>query len=221
MKPIRYVLVGDLVRSRSQSDRPALARRIREMVKVLNAGWKDHLLAPPTMTKGIDEISIVAHRPDWLFDLIVETHLRLWPARFRFGLGAGPIDIGARARTRDASRMDGEAFHLAADALKRAHAAKLTLAINIPGAERISVALVESIATAHRSILADWTRSRVAAVAAFRKTGTQIKAARALGITQQAVSKELKLAHYRSVQLLEISTREWLQQLKADPRASR
>jgi hypothetical protein len=209
--PERFAIVADLVESRLAEDRSEAAQRIRAAMRAIGRNFRTDFLAPPVHTKGIDEFSAVLARPDHLFDVAVAVNLEVWPMRFRFGVGGGTIDVGARSK--DASAMDGPAFHRAADALHRANEDRLAFALELPGRDPAQVAVIEALGAAHKAISADWTQSAARVVTTYRRRHTQVATARMLGVSQQFVSKELERAHYRTLEQIESAAREWFSSL--------
>lgn len=206
----RFAIVGDLVKSRSAGERSSLARQIRSVLRKVQSDLADEFLAPPVLTKGIDELSAVMKRPDRIFDLMVTINLQLWPHRFRFGVGEGTIDVGARSG--DAAQMDGTAFHRAADALRGADADKRALVLAVD-ADEIEISLIESLASGHRAIASDWSPSMAKVAITFRQLQSQIKTARKLKVSQQFVSKELQRGHHQSMLDMEEAATRWFSSL--------
>lgn len=211
-----YVLVGDLVSSRSIPNRPQLGERIRTALSEMGkSGIADEIwLAPPVTTRGIDEFSAVFRRmPRPAFDVVVDLAMAIWPCRFRCAIGYGIIDVGLASR--NAGTMDGPAFHHAADALERARRHRRTLALGIPacGSE---ITLVESLAQFHAVTMAGWSESEFAAVRARRYARCQTDAARVLGITQQAISDALRRAKFQVLTDAQNAIREWFASLPAE-----
>lgn len=162
------------------------------------------LLAPPVMTRGIDEFSAVFRAPGEVFDFTVALNEQIWPLRFRVGVGVGAIDVAERSR--NAARMDGPAFHRAAAALTRARDTETTFAIEAPDAAESDIRAIEALALAHATIADSWTPAVARIVVALRRWPTGSAAARELGITQQAVSRARRRASLAVLQVVERAT---------------
>lgn len=210
-----YVLVGDLVRSRSASRRPALAKAIEAALKHITRANAPDWIAPPVTTRGLDEISAVLRRPDHAFDIVTDLNIAVWPNRFRFALARGQIDVARRSR--DAAAMDGPALHLAADALARLESRHGLFAVNLPGANPASCSLLEAATDLHSALLADMAKRQVQVLSLLRRGQTQAQAAASLDITQQAVSLANRAAHIAALRHAEESIRLFLADLHAPP----
>src|SRR5437899_7796707 len=130
--PVRFVLVGDMIRSRAVRERRKMAQRVEAQIRLVNRRWRDAWVAPLTTTRGIDEFSGVLREARPAFDIFVFLNAALHPARFRAALASGTVDVAAQSR--DAASMDGPAFHRAADALAQARRRGQPFAIAIEGA---------------------------------------------------------------------------------------
>ena len=204
-----YVLIGDLVESRRIVDRPAFERLIDHELESLHERYAEEFrwMAPLKRVLGIDEIAGVLRNPWRVFDIAVGINLAIWPQRFRFALATGAIDIGLDQH--DVAKMDGPAFHQAADALQRARDNGLGFVLAIPERSVQACRLAEALADLHHLIVANWTRREAQAVRAFRSFGTQAIAAKHLDISQQAVSDALRRARAHHLDMAEDAVRQW------------
>lgn len=202
------ILSADLVASRRAPDRLALARLLHSALRKLERRFETEWRAPLRLTRGIDELSGVLTRLQPVFDVVVDLNQAVWPQHFRFAVAVGEIDVGRGQR--DASAMDGAGFHLASDAMARARAEELPLALALPGVPEATCRMAENLARLHSAIQRGWTPSQSAAVSAYRATGSQRGAARRLRITQQAVSAALRAAQFREMGRAEDALRAWL-----------
>jgi hypothetical protein len=197
----RIAVSGDLVGSRLEAQRRSLARTIESTLRHLGTVYKEQFLARPELTRGIDEFSAVFKDPSPLFDFMVKLNESLWPARFRLGIGIGSIDVGERSGR--AGRMDGPAFHFAAEALEEARHKDAVLVIRPPRPNSADIRAIEVLALAHAAIVSRWTPSAARVIGAIRAAGTQEAAARDLRITQQAASKAALRGDFRVLRELE------------------
>lgn len=192
---------GDLVGSRNLRNRNELAPMIERAMAVASqsrdAGW----LAPPMLTRGLDEFSAALESLLPVFDFSVALNEALWPLRFRIGIGVGAVDVGLE--TGLASRLDGPAFHLAAEALADARATRRPLVIRDPSADPVLLAALEALAQAHGALVEGWTPAAARQVPMMRTAGHQARVAGMLGVTQQAVSRTLTRARYRDLRDIE------------------
>jgi len=193
MKSGDHIAVSaDLVGSRLAADRHALMSLIESTLESLGRSYRREMLAIPVLTRGLDEFSAVFKTPKPLFDFMVQLNESLWPARFRLGVGIGRIDLAEESG--NAGKMDGPAFHLAAEALSVASRSGSALVIRAPDADQIDLMAIEALARAHSAIVEDWTPGVAKVIPSVRAAGTQEAVARLLNIRQQAVSKAVRRA---------------------------
>lgn len=213
--PTCFVLVGDMIHSRTLRERREMAKRVEAEIRQVNRRWREAWIAPLTTTRGIDEFSGALREARPAFDIVVFLNAALHPARFRCALASGIVDVAPRSG--DAAAMDGPAFHRAADALEQARRDDLPFKIAIEGQPEEVSDLVESTAKLHDVISASWTRREAEAVHVYRLVGTQAAVARRLRITQQAVSDALSRARFFDLVVGEDAIRAWLQKATASP----
>lgn len=198
---MRYALIADLVNSRRVTDRQGLARRLQVALQALRATFADEWLVPITNAKGIDELSAALLRPDRAFDIATALNELVWPEKFRWALGAGTIDIGLESG--DAGDLDGTAFHVAADALRRAKSQKILFALAVPGLDKGSLALIEAAALAHAESMERWSERQREFVRAARVEQTQLAVAEQFEVSAQTVSQSLLRAGFGTMQRIE------------------
>lgn len=188
---------GDLVGSRKATNRTQLAERIDHVLAGLIEPFQSHWLAPPMLTRGLDELSAAMDSLMPVFAFGVALNEALWPHRFRLGVGVGLVDIGLE--TGVAARMDGPAFHLAAEALDAARCTRRPLIIRHPAADPVLVLALEALADAHAALVEGWTPAAARHVPLIRTSGHQVSVAATMGVSQQVVSRTLGRARYRTL----------------------
>jgi hypothetical protein len=192
---------GDLVGSRNLNNRKDLASMIERAMAAASQPRHADWLALPMLTRGLDEFSAALDSLLPLFDFSVALNEALWPLRFRIGVGVGGVDVGLE--TGIASRLDGPAFHLAAEALADARTTRRPLVIRDPSADPVLLAALEALAQAHGALVEGWTPAAARQVPLMRTVGHQVRLAEMLGVTQQAVSRTLTRARYRELRDIE------------------
>lgn len=212
---MHYALIADLVDSRRVADRQGLAQKLHAALHSLKAAFAGEWLVPITNAKGIDELSAALVRPNRAFDIAVAMNERIWPERFRWALGAGTIDIGLE--TGDAGELDGTAFHIAADGLRRAKAEKWPFAVSLPGLGRGSAALIEAAALAHSGLMTDWSSRQWEFVRAARAQDTQLAVAAQFHVSAQTVSQSLMRAGFDTMRHIEQAIHWRLSELTDEP----
>ena len=117
------------------------------------------------------------------------------------GLGAGRVDEPLPAESRAGS---GEAFVLARDAVERAKSRARPVPLAVSGAHADRARECEAVLTMLGSVARRRTEAGWAAVDAVRAhpDGSQEDVARALGISQQAVSQRLRGAQWNEEEAL-------------------
>jgi hypothetical protein len=214
--PLAYALSGDLVHSRRVQNRSAAHRLIERALTDTNRRFAAELWAPLTLTHGIDEFSGVLLTPETAADLLRHLNLQLHPLQFRLGIGRGEVEKFAAHDT--AGKLDGTSFHRAADALERARADHLPLAIKLAPKSEAGwvVRAIEALALLDSTIRADWTPAVVGIariLAAAPSPPTQAELGRRSKRSQQAVSRAFRRGRFDELALAEASLRELLAEL--------
>ncbi len=207
-----YVLLGDLEHSRKAQDRRLLLRRLERLCSDLNHECAASLLAPLKPIKGVDEIGAVLRSVDQLYRIVDAFRRGLKPSRMRIAVVRGDVDVG-RA-TRDVARMDGPAFHGAAQVMGGLKQTGLTFTL-VAGEPALD-ASVSGLTNALLALKSRWTEQQERMASAYELARGQAAAARKLRVTQQAVSQALARMDYRRVRLIEDSL---VQSLRAYPRS--
>jgi hypothetical protein len=199
------VIVGDLVRSRRDSDRKRLARVIPLALSHANRVFSGEFHAPLVQTQGIDAVSGVLKRPSMSYKICRGVNERILPNAFRFAVACGRLDVGLGSR--DAAKIDGPAFHVAADLVERAKQQNLYYAFALGDESGELETLLTVLASVIHIARGTWTTRQRRVVKLYEELGTQKAVARKLGITQQAVSDALvKSSHKELVRAEEVVT---------------
>jgi len=195
-----YALVGDVVASRREPDRAELGRRIEAALARVNVRHASAWIAPLETTRGLDEVSSLLRHPRPAFEVVAAVNVMLWPARFRFALAGGAIDVGEVGDR--AADLDGPAFHRAADALVRAREERRPLAVSLDALTPEVSRLLEETALLHHAHLRAATARGIEIARHARgllsggppPTGREI--AEALDVSPSAVSQALTRSHH-------------------------
>lgn len=183
-------VVGDLVGSKKHANRPLVEPALRETIGSLNHEYSTEVYAPLRLVRGIDEISGVLRKPDFSFEICARVNEKIFPARLRWGIGWGEIDVNLESH--DAGAMDGTAFHYAAAAMDRARKHKLTYAFSFPNITTEEIAFIESSAALYSAIVKGWTEKSAMLSIAMRNNQRQADAAAELDISPQRVSQLMR-----------------------------
>jgi hypothetical protein len=124
---------------------------------------------------------------------------QFYPNSMRFALVLDYIDTAVEGC--EVSRMDGPAFHRASDLMKNMKGSRLMFRMSI-GDEIMDKTVAGEINLLFL-LKKGWSTGQRRILREYRKTGTQNMAAKALGITQQAVSKALNRSMWKEISSIE------------------
>ncbi len=203
---------GDLVGSRRVGDRKGFQKLIEGVMLAAGSEFESDLIAPPKLTRGIDEFSALLVSPARAFDVLRAINEAIWPHRFRAGFGWGEVDVGAADR--DAARMDGKAFHRAAAGLERAHLLRVPVGIGFAYVLDDSVVgPLEALADAHGVIVEGWSKGAAEKIRVRRRVETAVEVARELGIAHQAASDGIRKGRFDTLLRIEAAISSLLPRL--------
>jgi hypothetical protein len=179
-----FVLTVD---QRSSTGRPDLVPELLNRLRDLLAD-RSGVVVPFDRTVG-DEVQGVLDDPATVVDVVLDL---LRDGGWSVGIGVGPVDEPLPAVSREAS---GEAFVRARDAVEQAKSRAATAPVAVRGgaparAEEVEALLRLLAGVADRRTARGWEAVDELA----RVGGTQKDVARALGVTEQAVSQRLRSA---------------------------
>ena len=111
-------IIGDIINSKSLTDRQHTQRELRKILERINQRYEDILASNFTITLG-DEFQGVLQNSTSLFRIVDEISFQLQPVKLRFGIGVGTLtteldpdsSIGA----------DGPAYWKAREAIEFVH----------------------------------------------------------------------------------------------------
>lgn len=200
------VLIGDVVGSKTIRDREAFRRRLQSACDQVNSAFSKDLYAELKIIKGVDEVSGVLTKLENVYRIVESVSETIHPNLIRFAIVYGPLDIGLGSK--DAARMDGIAFHKAADTVAQLKKTGDLVAV------QLGDDLVDRLLTSHMNLVfflqRGWTERQFELATLYRKLGNQEKVAERLGIIQPTVSKALKAANYDEILRAEQSINEAL-----------
>lgn len=135
-----------------------------------------------------DEVQGVLDDPDVVVDTVMHV---LRDGGWSVGVGAGPVVEPLPASPREGS---GDAFVLAREAVEAAKSRQRPVPVAVRGADAEAAADADAVLVLLGAVAARRTDAGWAAVDAARGAEGQDVVARALGVTQQAVSQRLRTA---------------------------
>lgn len=208
------VVLGDLIRSRTIKKRRQVSGKIESSLEKINSMFSREMAAPLKLTRGMDEISGLFKRPYATYMACRNVNYSIHPHIFRFIIVRNKIDIGIG--TRDPTLMDGAAFHLASDLMKKAKRKKKYFIFNIgspTSTGRFNEWLTE-VGNLVSALTSAWSDHQRSVVMNYEKFKNQERVARKLRITQQAVSDALKRANWELVNEAQRLIDEFLEKLE-------
>lgn len=206
----RYVVLGDVVRSRNIDDREEFQRRLEDSCRRVNDRFESGIIAEFELLKGIDEVGGVLRTPVDIYDVARIFAEEIRPHRIRLAVAFGEVDVGLASK--DVSKMDGPAFHRADELLNTIEQEKLLFDMETD-TDYLDVSISDEI-NLLLSRRRDWTDRQREMIDAYREHGTQRAVAESHGVTQQAVSKTLNKAAWPMIETIEGRLRTTLEELE-------
>jgi SatD family (SatD) len=180
-------LIADMVGSREvpRIQRPSVQRRFQEFVAYLNKRYSRSILSRFVITLG-DEFQGLLSSATPIPDLMWDIDQRFSDRHLRVGMGLGVLNTPVQ---REAINIDGPALYYARAAIQTA-AEKRSFGGVFRGFGELDPVMngMARILWFHRSKL---TRQQVRIIELLRQGLSQSEAAEELGITRQAVSKQV------------------------------
>jgi predicted DNA-binding protein YlxM (UPF0122 family) len=179
----RIVIIGDIVNSKSISERAKIQETINNLFKKLNSDKS--VISPYTITLG-DEFQAVYSKADSIFNHIWQISSGVFPLRIRFSIGIG--EITTKINKKQAIGMDGPAFHNARDGLNslKENGCLLSVTDNLGSEEIIKQSL---FLVSHH--LKSWKKTRLNITSMLYNNYTAAEIAGKLNITDKAVYKNI------------------------------
>ncbi len=194
-----YVMLGDVVASRKIENKEAFQRKLEKVCLKVNKNFAEDIYADFKILKGIDEIEGVLLNIASIYKIMDTMLDQFYPHSMRFTLVLDYIDTAVESR--EVSKMDGPAFHRASDLMKDMKGSRLMFRMSI-GDEIMDKAVAGEINLLFL-LKKGWSPGQRRILRECRKTGTQNRVAKALGITQQAVSKALNRSMWKEISSIE------------------
>lgn len=187
-------LIGDVRESRKLQDRDEVQRRLQAACRDLNERADSlQLVSPFTVTLG-DEFQALFSGAQNIWSCLFAIETALHPVRFRFGLGVGAIDT---AINREQSiGMDGPAFHRAREAVDSLKSGRGSYRVlGLASAQQLALHTLDLVSHDRNS----WNRNRIEIFNDLLKGANVASIARSLGISEQAVYKNIRHGGLESI----------------------
>ncbi len=180
------VVLGDVVSSRSITNRVAFNEKLKETSHEVNISYQN-IYADFKMLKGLDEFGCVVTTITDSYNLISTIFEHLYPNFARLALVYDYIDTGLD--TRDVSMMDGPAFHKASNMLLSLKRSKLLFDMAVQ--DEVLDSAIAGVINLILLTKKNWSTRQFQIAKEYKKGKPQSKIAEEFGISQQAVSKAL------------------------------
>ena len=180
----KIVLIGDIVDSKSISERGKIQSQLNTVFKKINNDKL--LLSPYTITLG-DEFQAVYSKADSVFNHIWQISLAIYPLKIRFSIGAG--NITTKINKKQAIGMDGPAFYNARNGLNELKESGFLFTINSD--ELISKEIMKQSLFLISHLISGWKKSRFDILVLLNENFNIGEIAKKLKISDKAVYKNI------------------------------
>lgn len=194
-----YLLLGDIINSRKIKDREQFQEELIELLNRINQNFHDDIYADFKILKGIDEFGGVLKKPSNTYDIIKELHENILPKKVRFVFTKGIIDVALEKK--DVEYMDGPVFHQANELMSELKKSKFYFELKVND-DLMEQALFGQINTL-MLLKNEWTQKQLSVIKKYKELGSQKKVANEMGITPQAISKNLDRSNYKKIEHIE------------------
>ncbi|HWS28820.1 MAG TPA: SatD family protein [Clostridia bacterium] len=197
-------MIGDIKGSRKSEKRKELQERFKAVLQEINVKYKEQIASKFMVTLG-DEFQGLLNDGAYALEIMDEIERRMYPAKFRFGIGVGEITTDIQYEM--PLSADGPAYYYAREMIEEVRASERknrisqgTVRIKIHGKEDIS-ALCNVILMLMSKLKKAWTPRRVEIINAYYENGQkQEKTAKSLSINQSGVQRALAQTEFYAYQ---------------------
>lgn len=191
------IVIGDVIESRSVTDREALQTSLSQGVSRATDALADQTVAPFSVLKGVDEVGGVLRDPGHAYRAIREIAEAIHPTAIRFAVVHGEVDVGTT--TSDISEMDGPAFHKADTLLADITEDGWAVALHDPDVESWLLSLLADQIHLLFAWKQEWTPHQASVVREYRQRESMQALANDRNVSIQAVSQTLSRAEAEMV----------------------
>jgi len=194
-----FVFLGDIVSSRKIDNEINFQKRLEEACSLVNEKYREDIHADFKIIKGIDEVGGVLRSPVNFYGVMDTLLMKLYPYKMRMALVYDYIDVALE--TGDVSRMDGPSFHRASTMIEDLKKTKLLFRLSVK--DRLLDTLIEGQVNLILLLKSHWSDNEYRIIKEYEEFGNQRKVAEALGISQQAVSKNITRSYWKEIRSIE------------------
>lgn len=206
------VIIGDMINSRSLSDRSEVQKRFLETLDKLNKSFEKYILADFIITIG-DEFQGLLRSKKKLIEILEFIDMEMEDIRFRYGIGVG--SISSEINRRESNKIDGPAYHRARQMIEdleineKSNQTPVTY-IKIKSDDNDD--LVNALFAMMSSMKLSWTvRQREVIYTYLKNDHNQYKTAEILDVQQSTVNRSLNAANYFTYQYAFESMKNYLE----------
>lgn len=199
MKTKNYVaIIADIVSSKEIKNRKEVQDKLNKVIDHINMTYAENIASQFVVTLG-DEFQGLLFDISRLLEIIDVILFEMYPITLRIGVGIGPITTEIKPEV--ALGADGPAYHQARNAITYIHDNEMRNAtydtsIVIFPDEKPIVKLINLALLHYSAIFKSWDAHLFDAVRLMLEKKNQLEASQELKVTQSAITKRLKTAHY-------------------------
>lgn len=193
-------LLGDIVGSRKLDNRRVVQQKLEDILARVNSGYSASIKTKLIINAG-DEFQGLLLPTSEAYKMAVTIMEHMHPVQIRFGLGYGEITTSLKETS---IGMDGPAFYAARHALESRKSLNQA-AIQLCGSDlpQSQLRAVNALLSSLSVIRQFWPDNFQRALPLIRQNLTQTEVAKAIGVSQSAVSSMLKRARWQQIKAIE------------------
>ncbi len=187
------VLIGDLKSSRKIAERAKVQEKLKRTLKYVNEYCADSIAAKFRIVSG-DSFQGMLSSPESIFDVYYALFEKIGHP-FYLGIGIGGISTNL---SEDIAEIDGEAFHMASEALAGAKKEIRWIELRSNWKDNDLIACLMNFAA---DMMWGWTKRQKEVIEHFVLCGRDGKGVKplsaALGVSERSIYKTLNAGNYR------------------------
>lgn len=186
--------------SRKMQDRLAFQEKLLLACHEANRKYSYDIHTGFKIIKGVDEIGCVFENITSLYKCISVIWNHIYPQRMRFACILDVVDV--EPSKKDISRLDGPAFHRAAQAIEDLRKKPSLLFYMDLGQPVLDTAISGQI-NLMLLLREHWSEIQLQQILEYQRTNSQKEVAEKLDVTPQAVSQSIKAAKWLEMEKIE------------------
>lgn len=194
-------IIGDIKESRKLENRKEIQRKMNEILGEVNVKYSEYVASGFMITLG-DEFQGLLCDGTHVMNIIFEIQKYMYPIKIRFGIGIGTITTEINREW--AIGADGPGYYNARKAVeylknmeKKKQINKTDIRLETDESDQSTAMMINTILSLMTVVKESWTnRQREIIWDMLEYRGSQVEAARRLGIRQPTVQKSLASGSY-------------------------